>query len=166
MAVINTAGRKVHTCHGDSEHAHTRLTKVLLQNFPRLADTLVICLWKLITWQPITVGLTERELSVAYEKHQSYEDYLFTCEFFNICLIGLNRPIYNARSVFLATVNPNIAQSHLHFEVTLSIWPLNITTEWDKENMPPRHRQRKRLAVPILPRNGPTDTNRCDVTGH
>lgn len=74
----------------------------------------------------------------ADEKHQSHKDYLFTCEFFNICLIGLNRPIYNARSMFLASVTPNIAQSHLHLEVTSSIWPLNFTTEWDKENLPPR----------------------------
>lgn len=78
------------------------------------------------------------------------------CEFLNICLIGLNRPIYNARSVFLASVPPDMAQSHLHFKVTLSI----------EENALPRHRGRRRFAARRLSQNGPTDTNRCDVTGH
>lgn len=77
------------------------LTQVLLcSNFSRLPDTSVICLWKLITWQPIIILRTEREFHTRYETHQSCAGNLFSCEIFNICLICLNGPIYKVCSVF------------------------------------------------------------------
>lgn len=81
-------------------HTCTFREVLLCSNFSRLLDTSVICLWKLITWQPIIILRREREFHTRYETHQSCAGNLFSCEIFNICLICLNGPIYKVCSLF------------------------------------------------------------------
>lgn len=93
--------KEARTQKNPAPHCTHTLTEVLLcSNFSRLPDTSVICLWKLITWQPIIILRTEREFHTRYETHQSCAGNLFSCEIFNICLICLNGPIYKVCSVF------------------------------------------------------------------
>lgn len=81
--------RDMHTL----RHTHTHLK--LSQN-----KTLVIRQWKPIISPPIIIALTKTELHAKYEEHQSCAGHLFACEFFNICLIGLNGQIYNVCFIF------------------------------------------------------------------